>query len=90
MTQGIGGVGRNVAEGVARLLDSVSSNTNIHLITALGNDGQGGIYFPICYSGFNTRLDILVQHNQKIKISMEHALRVSAHSTAVYLSFLYI
>ncbi len=43
ITQSIGGVGRNIAEGIARLQKGSGDNT-VHLISAVGHDSAGGSF----------------------------------------------
>jgi len=76
MIQGIGGVGRNIAEALARLHSNDNTEENlfhVNLITVLGKDEYG---------------DMVVSHNEKLKISMKHTLRSDSHSTSIYVATL--
>lgn len=57
--QGIGGVGRNIAEGVSRLL--ASHSTPVHLVSALGNDVNGDMLLSACKS-----LNISTQYSLRV------------------------
>eukprot|EP00026_Physarum_polycephalum_P003574 Phypoly_transcript_03587.p1 GENE.Phypoly_transcript_03587~~Phypoly_transcript_03587.p1 ORF type:complete len:627 (+),score=58.48 Phypoly_transcript_03587:523-2403(+) len=57
--QAFGGVGRNIAEGVSRLLDT--RNRCVHLVSAIGNDPNGDTLVTRCKS-----LNISMEHSLRV------------------------